>query len=55
MLHYKFLCHDCKEYFSKILTLIDYEESEVICPKCGSKRVEQHQSAPTMITSSGNA
>jgi DNA-directed RNA polymerase subunit RPC12/RpoP len=42
MLHYKFFCHDCKEYFSKIFSPIDYEEGEVICPKCGSKRVEQH-------------
>jgi RNA polymerase subunit RPABC4/transcription elongation factor Spt4 len=48
-------CHDCKRLFSKILSLVDYEKGCVVCPKCGSKRVEQHWSAFTVITSKKSA
>jgi putative FmdB family regulatory protein len=41
MAHYEFLCHNCKKLFAKILSLIDYEEGEILCPHCGSKEVEQ--------------
>jgi len=26
MPRYEFLCHNCKEHFSKMLSLVDYEE-----------------------------
>jgi hypothetical protein len=32
MLHYEFFRHVCKKTFSKILSLLDYEEGEVLCP-----------------------
>jgi putative FmdB family regulatory protein len=51
MPHYEFFCHDCKKLFSKILSLVDYENGRVVCPKCGSKKVEQRWSAFTVITS----
>jgi putative FmdB family regulatory protein len=51
MPHYEFFCHDCKRLFSKILSLVDYEKGHVVCPKCGSKKVEQRWSAFTAITS----
>jgi putative FmdB family regulatory protein len=38
---YEFFCHTCKKTFSKILTLAEYEEGEVICPHCDSAKVEQ--------------
>ena len=38
MPHYEFLCHNCKRLFSKILSVIDYEEGEILCPYCGSKQ-----------------
>jgi putative FmdB family regulatory protein len=38
---YEFFCHTCKKTFSKILTLAEYEEGEVICLHCGSRKVEQ--------------
>jgi putative FmdB family regulatory protein len=41
MPHDEFFCHDCKKVFSKILSLVDCEEVEVLCPHCGSKNVEQ--------------
>ncbi len=45
MPHYEFFCHACKKTFSKILALAEYEESEVICPHCGSHKVEQSAGA----------
>src|ERR1017187_6340468 len=51
MPHYEFFCLDCKKLFSKILSLIDYEEGGVVCPRCRSKNVEQRWSAFTVITS----
>ena len=32
MPHYEFFCRDCKKFFDKILSLVDYEEGEVQCP-----------------------
>jgi putative FmdB family regulatory protein len=55
MPHYEFFRRDCKRLFSTILSLVDYEEGEVVCPKCGSKNVEQRGSAFTVITSKKRA
>jgi putative FmdB family regulatory protein len=55
MPHYEFSCHNCKKNFSKVLTLALYEKDKVICPHCGSKRVEQSWSAFSAITSKKSA
>jgi len=55
MPHCEIFCHACKKLFSKILSLADYEKGEVVCPKCGSKNVEQRWSAFTVITSKKSA
>jgi len=55
MPHYEFFCHACKKLFSKILSLVEYEKGEVVCPHCGSKKVEQRWSAFTVITSKKSA
>jgi putative FmdB family regulatory protein len=55
MPHYEFFCHACKKTFSKVLTLAEYEEGEVICPDCGSQEVEQSWSAFSAITSKKSA
>ena len=55
MPRYEFICHDCKKLFSKILSVVDYEEGEVLCPHCGSKEVEQFWSAFSAITSKKSA
>ncbi|PYX79494.1 MAG: hypothetical protein DMG70_27555 [Acidobacteria bacterium] len=41
MQEYDFLCHSCDRFFSKRLTLVEYEEAEITCPNCGSDDVEQ--------------
>jgi putative FmdB family regulatory protein len=55
MPHYEFFCHACKKTFSKILTLIDYEEGGVVCSHCGSHKVEQCWSVSSVITSRKSA
>lgn len=55
MPHHEFFCHACKKSFSKILSLVDSEEGEVLCPHCGSKEVEQCWSAFSAITSRKSA
>jgi putative FmdB family regulatory protein len=55
MPRYEFFCHNCKKLFSTILSLVDYEEGEVLCPLCGSKEVEQRWSAFSVITSKKSA
>ena len=55
MPHYEFLCHNCKKLFSKILSLIDYDEGEIPCPYCCSKEVEQCWSVFSTITSKKSA
>jgi putative FmdB family regulatory protein len=55
MPHYEFFCHACKKVFSKVLSLAEYEEGEAICPRCGSKEVEQTWSAFYAITTKKSA
>jgi putative FmdB family regulatory protein len=55
MPHYEFFYHACHKLFSKILSLVDYEEGEVLCPNCGSKVIEQRWSAFTALTSKKSA
>jgi putative FmdB family regulatory protein len=55
MPHYEFFCHACKKSFSKVSSLVDYEEGEVFCPHCASKEVEQCWSAFSAVTSKKSA
>jgi len=55
MPHYEFFCHACKKVFSKVLSLAEYEKGGAICPRCGSKKVEQTWSAFYAITSRKSA
>jgi putative FmdB family regulatory protein len=55
MPHYDYFCQGCKKIFSKILTLAEYEKDAVVCPHCGSKKVEQKVSAFYAITSRKSA
>jgi len=54
MPRYEFFCHNCK-ILSRILSLVDYEEGDVLCQHCGSKEVEQCWSAFNAITSKKSA
>ncbi len=55
MPHYEFFCRDCKKFFDKVLSLVDYEEGEVQCPRCNSTNIEQLWSEFSAITSKKNA
>lgn len=55
MPRYEFFCHNCKKLFSKILSLADYEDGDVLCPQCGSNEVEQCRSAFSPVTSKKRA
>lgn len=55
MPQYEFLCKDCKERFSKFLTLSAYEEETIVCPKCNSRNVEQQLSRFYAVTSRKSA
>ena len=55
MPHYEFFCLDCHKSFNKILSLVDYEEGEIMCPHCGGRKVEQRWSAFSAITSKKSA
>jgi putative FmdB family regulatory protein len=54
MPRYEFVCLNCKKLFSRVLSLVDYEEGDVLCPHCG-KEVEQCWSAFNPITSEKSA
>jgi putative FmdB family regulatory protein len=51
MSQYVFLCLDCNKEFTQALHMSDREKSQVVCPQCGSKRVEQLVSAFSAVTS----
>jgi len=44
-----------QETFLEDLSIVEYERDRVVCPKCGSKNVEQRWSAFTVITSKKSA
>jgi putative FmdB family regulatory protein len=55
MPHYEFYCRACKKSFAQILRLVDYEEGDVVCPRCGSREVEQRWSAISVLASRKSA
>ena len=48
---YEFFCQDCDKMFTKVLSLVEYDKGEIICPKCGSKKVIQGPSTFFAVTS----
>jgi len=44
-------CKDCQNSFELILTLGEHDKSDIRCPKCGSKNVEQDAAAFYAVTS----
>ncbi len=51
----EFFCHACLKLFPKVLTLAEYEKGDIVCPHCGSDKVEQSWSASYAITSRKSA
>jgi putative FmdB family regulatory protein len=48
---YEYLCEDCHNTFTKVLTFSEHDKDKVICPKCGSEHVVQEASAFFAVTS----
>ena len=51
MPRYEYLCLACKKEFEKILTIHEHEEDKIVCPHCGSDRIEQEAAAFFAVTS----
>jgi putative FmdB family regulatory protein len=49
---FEFTCRKCGHGFEDIVTLAEVEAGEVVCPACGSDRVERGLS--TFATTSGD-
>jgi putative FmdB family regulatory protein len=52
---YLFHCRYCQKPFTKQLSLQEYEESNVVCPLCGSDEVDQQLSPFYAVTSKKSA
>jgi len=50
MSQYVFYCRDCKKEFTQSLHISDRDSSQVACPHCGGKRVEQLVTAFSAVT-----
>ena len=48
---YDYICKKCRKSFELILTLGEHDKSNIKCPKCGSKNVEQYATAFFAATS----
>lgn len=55
MPQYEYLCKECNKSFSKFLAISAYDEGKIICPECGSSKVEQQLSPFYAITSRKSA
>jgi putative FmdB family regulatory protein len=51
MPQYDYHCQACEKEFTKIMTLREYEQNPVVCPHCGSDKVEQRWAAFFAVTS----
>ncbi len=51
MSQYVFFCEDCKKEFTQHLHIADRDKSDVACPHCGGKHVNQLVSAFSAVTS----
>lgn len=45
MPHYEFFSADCQKFFYKILSVVEYEEGEIVCPYCDGRKIEQRRSS----------
>jgi len=55
MPEYEFFCTACKKTFSTTLTLVEYEKGKIVCPKCGSRKLNQRVTSFYAITSKKSA
>jgi putative FmdB family regulatory protein len=50
MSQYVFHCHDCNMDFTRILHVSEREKNQIVCPYCGSRRVEQKMTDFSAVT-----
>ena len=50
---FEFTCKECSRQFEDLVTLAEMEAGEVVCPACGSRRIERGFS--TFATSGGDS
>ncbi len=48
---YEYICKDCQHSFETVLTLSEHDKTEVRCPKCNSRNVEQDVAEFFAVTS----
>ena len=48
---YEYVCQDCHKEFEEVLTLAEHDAEKIVCPKCGSKKVEQEAAGFFAVTS----
>jgi putative FmdB family regulatory protein len=46
---YDYVCNDCNKTFELVLTLKEHD-TEIKCPKCGSRNVQQEATAFFAVT-----
>jgi putative FmdB family regulatory protein len=55
MPQYEYYCDSCKKTFAKVLTLDEHNKDKIVCPSCGSRKVEQQYSPFFAVTSKKSA
>jgi len=48
---YEYICKDCHHAFEAVLTLKEHENTDIRCPKCKSRNVEQDVAEFFAVTS----
>jgi len=48
---YEYVCKECNNKFTLVLTITEYEKILPACPKCKSRKVEQLPAAFFAVTS----
>ena len=48
---YEYFCRECHKSFEIVLTLEQHEKKRIVCPKCGSRKVQQEMADFYAVTS----
>ena len=48
---YEYFCRDCKHSFEAIFTIKEHDQTEVRCPRCNSRNVQQDVAEFFAVTS----
>jgi len=49
---YEYVCNECHASFEVILSIQEHDKEEIVCPKCGSRKVAQDVAEFFAVTSS---